>query len=155
MSAFSDKAENSLIDFVFRAQALGLVGATAAAGSGPATLYVGLVTSASTDAAPGTEVTGGNYARVPVTSSLAAWAGTQGAGTTVASSGSSGTTSNNAPIAFPTPTASWGTVVGFLICDSLTGGSDVIYSPLTLNQTIGTGNTVSFPAGAVTFQIDN
>lgn len=76
MSAFSDLAENKIIDWLFRGQALGINGATAAAGTGPATLYVALLTSASTDAAAGTEVAGNAYARVAVTSSLANWAGT-------------------------------------------------------------------------------
>src|SRR6185312_7402761 len=44
------------------------------------------------------EISGSAYARVAVPSSLANFAGTQGAGTTTASSGSSAVTSNNAAI---------------------------------------------------------
>lgn len=93
MAAWSDFAENKIIDAVFRGQALGA----------PATLYVGLFTAAPSDAGGGVEVTGGSYARVAVVSNLANWAGTQAAASTVASSGTSGTTSNNAKITFPPP----------------------------------------------------
>ena len=145
MAALSDFLENKIIDFVLRGQAY----------SPPATVYVGLMTAAETDAGGGTEVTGGSYARVAVASSLANWAGTQGAGTTVASSGASGTTSNNAVITFPTPSASWGTVVGIGVFDAATGGNLLIYGPLTSSQTISSGNAVTFPAAALSFQIDN
>jgi hypothetical protein len=156
MAALTDFMENKLIDFLFRGQALGIAGASAAAGTGPTTLYIGLFTANSTDSTPGTEVTGGSYARVAVTSSLSNWAGTQGAGTTTASSGTSGTTSNNGVITFPAPTANWGVVTGMGIFDSATAGSLLIYSALTISKTINNGDAApSFAAGAATFQIDN
>lgn len=156
MSANTDLFENKLIDFLFRGQALGITGGTAAAGTGPATLYVGLITAAGSDSSVGTEVTGGSYARVAVSSSLANWAGTQGAGTTTASSGSSGTTSNNNTITFPAPTANWGSVVEFGIFDAATGGNELIRAALTVAKTINNGDAApSFAAGSLTYQIDN
>lgn len=156
MAAFSDFAENKLIDWFFRAQALGITGATAGAGSGPATLFVGLFTAAPGEAGGGTEVTGGSYARVSVTSSLANWAGTQGAGTTVASTGSSGTTSNNNAITFPAPTANWGVVTHAAVFDASTGGNPIFYSALASSKTVNNGDAApSFVAGSLTFQIDN
>lgn len=156
MAAWSDFAENKLIDWFFRAQAIGITGASAAAGTGPSSLYVGLLTVAPTDSTGGTEVTGGSYARVTVTSSLANWAGTQGAGTTVASSGTGGTTSNNNAITFPAPTANWGTVVAVGIYDATTSGNLLIWSALAQNKTINNGDAApSFAAGQLTFQIDN
>ena len=155
MAAFSDFSENKIIDWMFRGQAIGINGATAAAGTGPGTLFVALHTSASTDAAAGTEVSGNAYARVAVTSSLANWAGTQGAGTTVVSTGTSGTTSNNATIAYPTPSASWGTLVGMSVYDAATGGNMLIYSALASSKFINSGDTVSFAPGVLTFQLDN
>ena len=56
MAAMTDYLENKLIDFLFRAQALGITGATAGAGTGPATLYVGLLTAAPSDSAAGTAI---------------------------------------------------------------------------------------------------
>lgn len=156
MAAMSDFMENKLIDWFFRAQAIGITGATAGAGTGPATLYVGLYTANPTDAAGGTEVTGGSYARVSVTSSLANWAGTQAAASTTASSGTSGTTSNNGAITFPAPTANWGTITGVGIFDAVSGGNLLIWSALTANKTVNNGDAApSFAAAALTFQIDN
>lgn len=156
MAALSDFAENKLIDWMLRAQAIGITGASAAAGTGPTTTWVALFTANPSDTGGGTEVTGGSYARVSVTSSLANWAGTQSAGSTTASSGTSGTTSNNNAITFPAPTANWGVVTGVGIFDAVTGGNLLIWSALTVNKTVNNGDAApSFAAGALTFQIDN
>lgn len=156
MAAFSDFAENKLIDFIFRGQALGITGASAAAGTGPTSLYVGLLTANATDSTSGTEVTGGSYARVAVTSSLANWAGTQSAGSTTASSGTSGTTSNNGAITFPAPTANWGVVTGVGVYDASTAGNLLFYTALTVSKTVNNGDSApSFAAAALTFQLDN
>jgi hypothetical protein len=144
-AALTNFAENKVIDATLRAQAIGT----------PATWYVALYTACPTDTGGGTEVTGGNYARVAVTAGLTQWAGTQSAGSTTASSGTGGTSSNNAAINFPTPSASWGTVVCWGLTDASSAGNLWIYSALTVNKTINIGDTVSFAAGAATFQIDN
>lgn len=143
--ALSDYLENKLIDHVFRGQAY----------TAPATIYVALYTSACSDAAGGTEVTGGSYARAAVTSSLANWAGTQAAASTTASTGTSGTTSNNGVITFSTPTAGWGAVTHVGLVDALTGGNLLICTALTTGKTINTGDTVTFPAASLTTTIDN
>lgn len=156
MAALTDFAENRLTDWFFRGQALGITGASAGAGSGPTALFIGLFTATPGEATAGTEVSGNGYARVSVASNLTNWAGTQGAGTTVASSGSSGTTSNNSAITFPTPTPSgWGTVVAVGIFDASTGGNLIAYGALTVSKTVNSGDTVSFPAGSLQFQWDN
>jgi hypothetical protein len=156
MAAFTDFAENKIIDWLFRGQAIGITGASAGAGSGPTSLFVGLLTGNPTDSTGGTEVTGGSYARVAVSSALANWAGTQGAATTVASSGATGTTSNNAAITFPAPTANWGVITGFGIYDASTGGNLLIYGALTTSKTVNNNDAApSFAAAALSFQIDN
>lgn len=155
MAAMTDFLENKLIDWLFRAQAIGITGASAAAGTGPTALFIALFTVNPSDTGGGTEVTGGSYARVSVTSSLANWAGTQGAGTTVASTGSSGTTSNNGVITFTTPTANWGTVTGVAIMDASTGGNMLFFGALGASQVVNTGNTVSFAAAQLSIQLDN
>jgi len=151
----SDFLENKLLDWLFRGQAIGITGASAAAGTGPANLYIGLFTTNPTDGTSGTEVTGNAYARVAVASSLANWAGTQAALSTVASSGTSGTTSNNGVLSFPTPSASWGTVNGMAIFDAASGGNMLIWSGLTQSKLINSGDSVTFPASSLSFQIDN
>lgn len=143
--ALTDYAENKIVDAVLRGQAIGA----------PATGYIALYTACPTDSTAGTEVTGGSYARVAVTAGLTQWAGTQAAGSTTASSGTNGTTSNNASISFPTPTASWGTVVCWAYTDASTAGNIWFYSALTVSKTINIGDAVSFAVGAATFQIDN
>lgn len=156
MAAMTDFLENKLIDFLFRAQALGITGSTAGAGSGPANLYIGLFTTNPTDAGGGVEVSGGSYARVTLASALTAWAGTQAAASTTASSGTSGTTSNNAAITFPVPTANWGVITGFGIFDAVSGGNLLIYGALTTSKTVNNGDPApSFAAAALSFQIDN
>jgi hypothetical protein len=156
MAALTDTFENKLIDFLFRGQALGLANSTAAAGTGPTNIYVGLFTAAPTDSTAGTEVSGGSYARVAVAASLANWAGTQAAASTVASTGSSGTTSNNGAVTFASPAASWGTVVAAGLFDSLTGGTLLAYGALGTSKTVNNGDAApSFAAAQLTFQIDN
>lgn len=145
MSALSDYAENKVVDALLRGQAFPTI----------ANVYVGLLTAAPSDTGGGTEVTGGSYARVSVASSLANWAGTQSAGSTTASSGTGGTTSNNGAISFPTPTAGWGTVTHVGVYDAASGGNLLWYSALGVSKTINTGDSVSFPAGTLTLQIDN
>lgn len=146
MAALTDFAENKIIDALFRAQSLGA----------PATFYVGLLTAAPSDTGGGTEVSGGSYARVAVTSALANWAGTQSAGSTTASTGTSGTTSNNGVITFPAPTANWGVVTHAGLFDASTAGNMWVQSALTVSKTINNGDAApSFAAGALTFQADN
>lgn len=143
--ALSDYMENKLIDHVFRGQAY----------TAPLVIYVALFTSACTDAATGTEVSGGSYVRPGITGSLANWAGTQAAASVLASTGSSGTTSNNAAVTFTTPSAGWGLVTHIGLMDALTAGNLLVCTALTTSKTINSGDTVSFPAASLTNQIDN
>lgn len=140
MSAMSDYLENKLVDHLFRAQTF----------AAPTTLHVGLLTAAPSDAGGGTEVSGNSYARVAVTTALTAFAGTQSAGSTTASSGTGGQTSNNAVITFPTPTGTWGAVSHFGIYDAASAGNLLFWGALTITKTINQGDTVTFPAASLT-----
>ncbi len=143
---FTDYSENKLIDWFFRGQSF----------TAPTTIYVGLATAGCSDSSAGTEVTGGSYARVAVTSSLANWAGTQSAGSTTASTGTGGTTSNNAAITFPAPTANWGSVTHFFLSDASTSGNMFVCKALTVAKTVNNGDAApAFAIGALTFQWDN
>lgn len=155
MAGKSDVLENKFIDWFFRAQAIGITGASAAAGTGPTALFVALLTAAPSDAGGGTEVSGGSYARVSVTSSMANWAGTQGAGTTVASTGTGGQTSNNNPITFPAPTANWGVCTHLGIYDAISAGNLLYWVALTTPKTINNLDAApSFAAAALTITED-
>lgn len=158
MSAASNRLENMFIDWLLRGQnannaSNGLTGAGAAAG--PSTLYVALWVGDPTDTATGgAEVTGTGYARVAVTSSLANWSGTQGAGTTTASTGTSGQSSNNNAITFGSPTSAWGTITHFALFDALTTGNMVASAALTASKTVNSGDPPpTFAAGALVVSI--
>lgn len=145
MAGISDYLENKLIDFLFRAQSY----------SPPATLYFALLTAAPSDSGGGTEVSGGAYARVGVTAALANFAGTQSAGSTSASSGTGGATSNNGAITFPSPTANWGTCSHLGIYDASTSGNLLAWVALTTSKTVNNGDAApSFAAAALTFTLD-
>lgn len=106
------------------------------------------------------EPSGGSYARVAVTASLANWSGTQSAGSTTASSGTSGVSSNNGAITFPTPTADWCSglerVWGWAMFDASSAGNAWEWAPLTALQAITNGQAApSFAAAALQVTIGN
>jgi hypothetical protein len=148
MAVMCDYFRNKFLDFVFRQQAF----------TPPTTLYVALnTTNASHAVGSGIEVSGGSYARVSYTSSLAQWAGTQSSGSTTVSSGTGSTavTSNNAVITFPAPTAGWGTVVGFTIWDASSGGNMLFFGALASSKTVNSGDAQpSFSIGALALTFD-
>ncbi|MEO8153553.1 MAG: hypothetical protein ABI605_10825 [Rhizobacter sp.] len=129
----SDYLANKLIDLMFRGQAY----------SYPAVAYAGYSTSATTNSSAGTEPAIGGYARVAIASSLAAWSGTQGAGTTDPSSGTSGRISNNAAITFPAPSGNQGTVGWALLKDAATLGNLLFHHALAAAKTIGAGGVAA------------
>ena len=144
--ALNDYAENKVVDALLRGQSLGA----------PATMYIGLATDTCTDSGAGTEPSGNAYARVAVTSSLANWAGTQSAGSTAASSGTGGTTSNNGAITWTASSGAWGNLQSVRWYDAASAGNSWICINLTSALNVsGSGFTVSFSAGQLTFQIDN
>lgn len=88
------------------------------------------------------EPSGSNYARVGVAASLANFAGTQGATSTSASTGISGTTSNNVVITFPAPGASaWGNVWAVQTYDAATGGNCLYVAPMPSVQYINANSS--------------
>lgn len=109
----------------------------------PTALFVGLFTAAPTSQGGGTEVTGGGYARVPAALSL-----TTGA--------DPATLSNAAAIAFPTPTADWGSIVDVGIFDAQTGGNLWAFGTVNASgtttptpQQVSSGQAPTIPAGAL------
>lgn len=149
--AASNAFENAFIDWFLRGQAFSLAGSTAGIGSGPTNLYLALFTENPTDAGIGLEVFGGSYARVNIACSPTNWAATDGPGTTnVPSTGVLGITSNNINIAFPAPTADWGTVTHFALMSASSGGTPLIYGSLTTGVTINNGDPApTYPPGTL------
>lgn len=133
MAGFSDYLENEILDHIFGA----------AAWTAPATLYVAALTTSPTDAGGGTEVSGGNYARVAVTNNLTNFPAASG-----------GSKSNGTAITFPTASASWGSVTHVGIYDATSGGNLLGYAALSLAKTVDNGDTLQFAAGALTLTLD-
>lgn len=146
MANMSNYLENKLIDFLFRGVSY----------SAPSTLYVALCTATVADTNTGstiTEVSGGNYARVSLTSNTTNWYTTNGDNAST-SSGTNGTTGNAVTIAWSSVTWS-ATVTDVAICDALTGGNVLFYGTLSASKTVASGDSISFAANSLTLQIDN
>jgi hypothetical protein len=140
----SDYCANKLIDLIFRGQAF----------TWPATLYGALFTVAPSNAGGGTEVSVGSYARFVLASTLAALSGTQAAGSTVASTGTSGRISNNAALSYPAPSAAQGTVVAEGLIDASTGGNLMFWAALSSPRTISSGSPAqTHPADSLSITV--
>lgn len=127
----SDFLANELLDHAFRN----------ASYTSPAT-YVGLVTATVSDNNTGstiTEVSGGSYARVQVN--------VNGGASPTWDVAASGLVDNTHAISFTTATASWGTVVGVVICDAASAGNLLFYDNTMADQAVSTDDDVSFPIG--------
>lgn len=111
--------------------------------------WVGLfTTNPTTDATvtyTGTEVTGGSYARVAV-ANASGWSA-------ISTVGTASQISNAGVITFPTPTVSWGTVIGVGIFDAATTGNLLWWNSIT-SQVIGIGVIASFAIGALVMTVD-
>ena len=102
----------------------------------------------------------GNYTRGVLNPSLTNWAGTQAAASTVASTGTGGTTSNNVTITFgsASPSANWGLIFGTMEMDSATygAGNAWVYTALTAPKTVNLSDPQpTFAPAAFTVQLDN
>lgn len=146
----SNYFRNKLVDWAMRGQTF----------APPGILYVALCTSAPTAAALGTEVSVSGYTRAAITSSLADWSGTQGSGTSTASSGTTGAVTNNIDIIFGTPTADVPSPVGyFMIMDASSSGNMLYYGTIVNGggtptpRTISSGDGLSFVAGSLKIQL--
>lgn len=124
MASLSDYLENELRGHLLLADAY----------TSPATVYLALFTSATTDAGGGTEVTAGanTYARAAVAFTAAA--------TGVATS-----TADEVFADMPGVT-----VTHAALFDAATGGNMLLHGPLSAAKTVTAGATLTFPAGDIT-----
>jgi hypothetical protein len=119
----SNYLENAIINHVLRNVPL----------TSPATVYVALYTSDPGEGDTGTEVSGGSYARRPVTFGAPA----------------DGVSTNSALVLFAQATAAWGTVTHFGIRDALTLGNLLYSAALTTSNTIGINDAAKFEVGTL------
>lgn len=81
------------------------------------------------------EVSGGGYARQSVS---------------FTNSGSNPTTaSNSALVQFPVATVAWGSITHFALWTAVSGGSVVVYAPVTTPKTIDVDDIARWEAGAL------
>lgn len=98
-------------------------------------VWIGLVTTASTAAAQGTEAAYTGYARVPLATLLSAATGNPASGT------------NSGVITFPACTGGTSNVVGFITADSAASGAGNLLEFGTCSLAISTAITPAFAAG--------
>jgi hypothetical protein len=130
VSAMSDYLEGLLGNLILRTQVA----------TKPAGVYVSLHTGDPGETG-GSEVSGGNYARVQVDQLDANWN---------APAGGNGVFSNVNAITFPAPNANWGACTHFGIYDQSSGGNLLFHGALTTPKTVNNGDPApSFAAGAL------
>jgi hypothetical protein len=103
------------------------------------------------------EPSGGGYARASRVGSLANFAGTQASGSTAVSTGTNGTTSNNAAMTFAAsaPTADWKFVWAVACYDASTAGNCTDWWPLNAAQSVVNGGSIpGFAIAALKIQFD-
>ena len=124
MAEMSNYLENALVNATLRNTTY----------TSPATVYVALFTTDPTDAATGTEVTGGSYARTSVAFAAP----------------SNGAAASSADCTFPTCTSTWGTVSHIGIFDASTSGNLLYHTPLDTSKTIETGDIFKIASASLT-----
>lgn len=132
---FIDAKERLILDHLFENTALNL----------PATnWFIGLFTTMPNEAgATGVEVitSGTAYARVAIART--------GAGFDAASGTAPAFVDNTAAINYAQATASWGTVLGWGLFETVSGADLWFFASLSTSKLVQTGDTASFAAGAL------
>ena len=122
--AKTDYLEDAILNHVLRNTAL----------TSPTTVYVGLTSTATTDAGGGTELTGNGYARQSMTFGAP----------------SAGSCSNSAEVLFPEATGAWPAATHFFIADAVTAGNRLYHGALDASRTAALGDQIRFAIGALT-----
>jgi hypothetical protein len=123
--AMTNYLEEKILNLILRATAF----------TAPEGVYAALFTAAPGEAGGGTEVTGGSYARQPITFGVPS----QGA--------DAATCANSAEIAFPVATANWGTITHVALYDAASSGNMLFFAALSTAKLIETGDQFKFPIG--------
>ncbi len=143
-TALTDHWENEIQDHLWRGRSY----------TAPPDHFFALYTAAPGETGGGTEVSGGSYARVQVTADFNEFLGTGGETTNADSAGTGGQISNRNAIAFPVPSANWGTVTHMAVMSASSGGSMRTYAALTNSKNVNNGDPApQFPAASFTFTL--
>ncbi len=138
MPALTNYAVEAILADILRGVAHGL----------PATMYVGLSTSdpGETGDTSG-EPSGNGYARVGVDRDTAEW--------TDPGAGNQNESDNVEPVAFPTPTGTWGTISHVFVADDPTAGEVWIYGALSAVTAIDENSSApQIESGGLNFRLD-
>jgi hypothetical protein len=125
MAALSDYSEKLILDYLM----------TSGSATRPTAWYVGLYTSAPSDAGGGTELSGSGYARETVAFAAA----TSGAGTT----------SNSGAVVFTADGGDWGSVTHMGIHDASSSGNLLWHGALAAAKTVLDGDSLEFAVGNI------
>jgi hypothetical protein len=136
MSAASDYTENKVLD-----HALGTASWTQ-----PTTVYLGLFTNTSTNAA--TNLEAGTLTDEVTTSGSA-----YGRQSIAFGSASSGSASNSATVTFDAATSNWGTITHVAVMDNSTGGNVLFWGAVTTSKTIESGDTFQVSSGNLSISL--
>lgn len=128
MAEFSNYLENKLLDHVLRNVSY----------SSPNTIYVGLYTSNPGEGNTGTEISGGSYARQPLSVTTA----------------SGGIVTSSADVTFPQATSNWGTISHIGLLDAVTSGNLLMYTALNTAKTIETDDILKISSGNLNVSLD-
>ena len=101
-------------------------------------LYVGLLTSATTDELQGEEVVAGSYERIKATFTMS----------------SEGTILNDIDVVFPIATENWGIINDIAIFDDAVGGNLLFYTALATPAEILQDSQIIFKASKLTITLD-
>ena len=111
--------------------------------------YVGVATATLSDTTTGSTVTepsGGSYARTQVN--------INGGSSPTWSVAASRAVTNGAAVTLAAATAAWGTVVASFIASASSGGDILFYDNDTVDQAVGSGDTVQFASGDIDVAIN-
>ena len=129
MTAFSNYAENLVLDWVF----------TNGAATRPTAWYVSLHTASPTETGSVGELSGNGYSRQSVSFNAAA----------------SGATDNSGTLTFgPNTGSNWGTVTDVAVWDASTTGNCLAYGSLSSSVTINVGDSLVISSGNLDITLD-
>ena len=132
MSEASDYVENQILDCYLNQTNI----------TAPTNIYLGLFTSAPSDAGGGTEVSGNGYSRVEITAKFSA------------ASGTGGSLSSNADITgFTASGGNWGTVTSIGIFDASTSGNLLFHTALDSSAAVNDGDSFQISSGNLTVTV--
>ncbi len=132
-AAMSDYLENETLDHL-------LSRATFTAAT---PLYYALFTTSPSDTGGGTEVAGGSYVRQSKTNNATEFPAASG-----------GSKSNGTAVNFGTATGNWGAVGYMALIDNSAGGNYYFWGETDLSVPIQSGDSLTFPIGAIVFALD-